>query len=130
MKRSIFLLICAILAFAFGSMMFFLPGLAAMALGLAALPETSSVLRGMGGLIIGSGIINFLLRNSNDNATLEAIFLTNIITHILGLSADIWGVVDGVLTTSRIAPVETTHLFVAIGSLIYLLSVRSRPGVA
>jgi hypothetical protein len=125
MKRSIFLLISAILAFAFGSMMFLLPGLAAKSLGLASLPETSSVLRGMGGLIIGSGMINFFLRDSNDSATLGAILLTNVITHLLGLSADIWGVVDGVLTTSKIAPVETTHLFVAIGSLIYLLSIRS-----
>lgn len=125
MKRSGFLLISAILSFVFGGMMFFVPAFAAKFLDIASTPQTVSVLRGMGGLIIGSGAINFLLRNQNDIAALKGLLLTNIITHLLGISADIWGVLDGALTTSKIAPVELTHLFVGIGSLICLLRLKT-----
>ncbi|MEJ7682407.1 MAG: hypothetical protein WKG06_32055 [Segetibacter sp.] len=59
MKRSSFLLISAILSFVFGAMMFFVPTFAAKFLEIASTPQTVSVLRGMGGLIIGSGAINF-----------------------------------------------------------------------
>ena len=121
MKRSIFLLITAIASFAFGAMMFFVPNFAAGFLDIATTPQTISVLRGMGGLIIGSGVINYFLRNQTNPDVIRSLLLTNIITHLLGLSADIWGIVDGALTVSKMAPVEITHLFIGIGSLIYLL---------
>ncbi len=121
MKRSIFLLITAIASFAFGAMMFFVPNFAAGFLDIATTPQTISVLRGMGGLIIGSGVINYFLRNQTNAEVIRSLLLTNIITHLLGLSADIWGIVDGALTVSKMAPVEITHLFIGIGSLIYLL---------
>ena len=125
MKRSTFLLISSILAFVFGIMMFFLPGLAAKFLGILSTPGAMSLLRGMGGLIIGSGAINFLLRNYQDTNALKALLIANIVTHLLGLSADILGVLDGVLTTLKIVPVEMTHLFVGAGSFICLLKLKT-----
>jgi hypothetical protein len=125
MKRSTFLLISGIAAFLFGAMMFFLPGMAAQLLGIAPTPAVASVLRGMGGLIIGSGVINFLVRNYNDTETLKAVLLTNIVTHLFGLLADLLGVNDGALTIIKMAPVEATHLFVGIGSLIFLLKLKN-----
>lgn len=125
MKRSTFLLISALLSFAFGAMMFFVPTFAAGFLNIAAAPQTVSVLRGLGGLIIGSGAINYFLRNQSNTEVIRGLLLTNIITHLLGISADLWGVIDGALTTSKIAPVEITHLFVGIGSLIYLLRLNN-----
>jgi hypothetical protein len=125
MKRSIFLSITAFASFAFGAMMFFIPMFAANLLGMDATPQTLSVLRGMGGLIIGSGAINYFLRNQDNSDILKGLLMTNIITHLLGLSADIWGVTDGALTISKMAPVEMTHLFVGIGSLIYLIKLRT-----
>jgi hypothetical protein len=124
MKRSSFLLITAILSFAFGAMMFFVPGFAAGFLDIATTPQTISVLRGMGGLIIGSGAINYFLRNQNNTDINKSLLLTNIITHLLGLSADIWGILDGALTISKMVPVEITHVFVGIGSLIYFLQLN------
>ncbi len=124
MKRSTFLLITAILSFAFGVMMFFVPNFAAGFLDIATTPQTISVLRGMGGLIIGSGAINYFLRNQDKSEIITGLLVTNIITHLLGLSADIWGILDGALTASKMAPVEITHLFVGIGSLIYLLTLK------
>ncbi len=124
MKRSMFLLITAIASFAFGAMMFFVPNFAAGFLNIATTLQTISVLRGMGGLIIGSGAINYFLRNQNNAGIITSLLFTNIITHLLGLSADIWGIVDGALTIKKMAPVEITHLFVGIGSLIYLLRIN------
>jgi hypothetical protein len=106
-------------------MIFFIPMFAANLLGMDATPQTLSVLRGMGGLIIGSGAINYFLRNQDNSDILKGLLITNIITNLLGLSADIWGVTDGALTISKMAPVEMTHLFVGIGSLIYLIKLRT-----
>lgn len=125
MKRSTFLLVTAILSFVFGGMMFLIPSFAARFLAITAAPQTVSVLRGLGGLIIGSGTINFLLRKQTNTAALKSLLLANIVTHVLGLSADVWGVLDGALTTTKVAPVEITHLFVGIGSLIYFLKLNA-----
>lgn len=125
MKRSIFLLISALGSFGFGAMMFFVPAFASHLLGLELTPAITSLLRGMGGLIIGTGAMNFSLRNIVHEETIKALLWTNIITHLFGLSADIWGILDGALTTSKIAPIEITHLFIGIGSLIYLLRLKN-----
>ena len=121
MKRPLFLLITAVASFAFGIMMFFAPGFAADFLSIATTPQTISVLRGLGGLIIGSAVINFHLRNQHDAQVMGSLLLADIVTHVLGLSADIWGVLDNALTLQSMIPVELTHLFVAAGSLIYLI---------
>ena len=126
MKRSLFLLITALLSFAFGAMMFFVPAFAAGFLDMAASPQTLSVMRGLGGLIIGSGAINYFLHNQDNAIVVKGLLLANIITHLLGLLADIWGVADGALSLIKFAPVEITHLFVGIGSLIYLLKLNTR----
>ena len=124
MKRSTFLLITALGSFAFGAMMFFIPDFAASFLGIDTSSQTLSVLRGMGGLIIGSGTINYFLRNQINMEVIKALLVTNIITHLLGLAADFWGVADGALTISKMAPVEMTHLFIGLGSLIYFVKVK------
>ncbi|HTB52777.1 MAG TPA: hypothetical protein VK718_08375 [Ferruginibacter sp.] len=127
MKRSTFLLITALLSFAFGAMMFFLPAAAANFLGIATSPATTSVLRGMGGLIIGTGTMNFLIYNNNNPATIMMVLLTNIITHILGISADVLGIMSGALLPIKMAPVEIVHLFIGIGSWICLLRFKPEP---
>lgn len=94
-------------------------------IGLAATKETESVLRGLGGLIIGSGAINFFLCKQTDINTLKGLLLANVITHLLGILADVWGVSEGVLTAGKIAPVEITHLFIGIGSFIFFLRLKN-----
>jgi len=74
MKCPIFFLIAAIGSFGFGAMMFFAPSKGAQLLGLAITPELASLLRGMGGLIIGRGTMNLLFRNSMDPASIKALF--------------------------------------------------------
>jgi hypothetical protein len=125
MKRSSFLFISAILTLVFGALMFFIPDLATQSLDMIQSPETGSALRGMGGLIIGSGTINLFLRDSENSDSLKALLLANIITHTLGLLANVWGIADGAISISKIAPFEI-NLFVGIGSFIYLLQLRRK----
>lgn len=125
MKRSSFLFISAILTLVFGALMFFIPTFATESLDIICSPETGSVLRGMGGLIIGSGTINLILRDSENNDSLRALLLANIITHSFGLLANVWGLADGAVTICKIAPFEI-NLFVGIGSLIYLLQLNRK----
>jgi hypothetical protein len=57
MNRNTFLFLTGILSFDFGAVMFFFPTFGAQLLGLNNDIDILSVLRGMGGLIIGSGLI-------------------------------------------------------------------------
>jgi uncharacterized membrane protein len=123
MKRSSFLFISAILTLVFGALLFFIPTLSTQSLDMIYSPETGSVLRSMGGLIIGSGTINLFLRDSDNHPSLKALLLANIITHTFGLLANVWGLADGAITICKIAPFEI-NLFVGIGSLIYLLQLK------
>ena len=100
--------------------MFFLPSFATYLLGIDYTKGTAALLRGMGGLIIGTGTMNLLFRNSMNGVTVRALLLTNIITHLFGLSADIWGIADNALTFTKMVPVEITHIFIGMGSLLYL----------
>ena len=121
MSRTLFFLIAAIGAFGFGGLMFFAPVAAAQLLGMEAGSATFSVIHGMGGLIIGTATMNLLASKLRDADALRAILITNIVTHAFGLAADFWGIADGALTMLKMAPVEATHLFVGLGSCIYLL---------
>lgn len=104
--------------------MFFISGAAAESLGLTYTPQIGSVIKGLGGLIIGSGTINFLMKDITDIKSMRALLLTNIITHLLGISANILGLFDGALTFPKVIPVQITHLFVGIGSLVYLSKLK------
>ncbi|HNP97670.1 MAG TPA: hypothetical protein PKK99_01370 [Bacteroidia bacterium] len=125
MKRSIFFLISALLAGLFGVMMLLTPSRAAEGFGMNSTPETAILFRALGAMILSTGLMNFLVRNHPDNVTLKAVLLTNIITHALSIVADMWAVSDGVLAFSKAAPGQLTHLFVAIGSLIYYLKIKA-----
>jgi len=125
MKRSTFFLIAAILGALFGVLMFFLPTKAAEGFGVGAVPETITMFRALGAFILALGLMNFLVRNHEDTVTLKAVLLTNIVSHALDMVAGLWGVADGVLTITKITPGILTHLFIGIGSFIYLMRIKT-----
>jgi hypothetical protein len=53
--------------------------------------------------------INFL-PNRNNIDVVNALLLTNIVSHLSGISADCWGTIDGALTIGKMGPVEITQL--------------------
>jgi hypothetical protein len=124
MNRSIFLLIAAVGSFVFGGILFFVPDTGAAILGIAATPGTLSLIHGLGGLIIGSATINWLARKLRDYSSIRAVLIANIVTHAFGLAADIWGIADGALSIAKMALVELTHLFIGVGSGIYLVDMK------
>ncbi len=75
--------------------------------------------RGLGGLIIGFGMINFLLRRQDDVRVYKTVLWTNIITNLFGLAADLLGVSAGALNLTKMAAVELTHAFIIVGSLFF-----------
>ena len=124
MKRSLFLTIVAILGFIFGALLFLFPDKAGEGFGVALTPVSSLLFRTLGGMILGSALLNFMVRKHSDSPTLKAVLATNLIMHALVMAVDIGGVSSGVLQFSKIAVGQLNHLFVGIGSLIYLVRMK------
>ena len=125
MKRSIFFIITAVMAIMFGSMMLLAPTFAAENFGLASTAETSLLFRSLGGVVLPLGILNFLVRNEPNSNTLKAILIVNILSHAITMCNDLYGASNGVLLFSKIGGGIVAHLFIGIGSLIFLLKMKS-----
>ena len=124
MKRSLFFLITAIIGVLFGVMLFLAPAKGADGFGVTASPEVVALFRALGAMILAMGIMNFLVRNHPASQTLKMVLLTNIISHGLTMIADIYGIASGTLQFSKLVVGQGTHLFIGIGSLIYLLKME------
>jgi hypothetical protein len=124
MKRSIFLLIVALLGFLFGLFLLLLPGQAAEGFGFTSSPQTDILFRAMGGMIFGTGLLNFMVRSHPDSPTLAAVLWFNVSAHGLGLLVDMIGISDGTMELSKIAVGQVVHVFVILGSIMYLMLMR------
>ena len=125
MKRSVFLLITAIVTAVFGGMMLFAPGQASATFALTHDPEISIVFRWMGAMILSSAAMNFLVRNDGDSNTLKAVLIFNCVAHALTLVVDFLGVTEWVLEISKLIPGIVVHIFICIGSVIFLLKIKN-----
>jgi hypothetical protein len=76
MKRSIFLLIVALIAFLFGTMLLLAPAKAGEGFGFASSPQIDVLFRAMGGMILSAGILNFMVRSHADSPTLKAVLVS------------------------------------------------------
>jgi hypothetical protein len=128
MRRSLFLLIAAIVGLLFGGMMFFTPGLAAEGFGISSIPETLMFFRAMGESILAMGVLAFLVRNDNDSKALKSIFIFFIIYHGLGLLNDFYSISQGLITFNKVISGILTHLFIGIGSIYYALKIKTSVG--
>jgi hypothetical protein len=125
MKRSLFLIITAIIATLFGGMMFFMPDKAAEGFGMTSALETALLFRSLGGLLLCSGVLNFLVRNEGDSKALKAIFIFNIVFHAISMTNVFIGVSQGILMFNKVIPGQVAHLFIGIGSIIYMLKIKT-----
>jgi hypothetical protein len=124
MKRSLFLTLVAILGFLFGGMLFLAPAKAVEGFGVASSPESILFFRIMGSMILAAGLLNLLVRKEGDSNALKAVLIFNIVGHGLTMIADIGGVASGTLQFSKIAVGQVNHLFIGIGSLVYLMKMK------
>jgi hypothetical protein len=124
MKRSVFMLIVAVLGFLFGLMLLLVPVKAGEGFGFAPSAQTDVLFRAMGGMIFSAGLLNLMVRSHPDSPTLAAVLWFNVATHGLSLIVDMMGVSAGTMELSRIAVSLITHVFVIIGSTMYLMLMR------
>ena len=125
MKRSVFLIITAILGLLFGGLMLFFPVFAATNFGIIPTPQTSQMLRSVGGVDLCLGILNLLVYKQPDSTALKAILIVNLLSHLISMVVDGSAAYMGVVAFSKIAPGLIAHLFIIIGALVYILKMRA-----
>ena len=125
MNRSIFLLLTAVIALLFGGMMLVAPDKASETFGITFSPEIGIVFRWLGVMIVCSGILNFIVRNDSGTSTLKAVLIFTAAFHALSLLIDFVGIGQGVLKTGNLIPGIVVHSFVAVGSVFYLLKIKT-----
>ena len=125
MKRSIFLLITAAFAALFGGMMFFLPATVIEEFGTEPTLFSTFLMREMGLVILCSSVMNFLVRNDSDSNALKAILIFNMVYHLAMIPIVFMGVSQGIFTIYKAIPGLAAHLFIGVGSLIYLRNIKT-----
>lgn len=120
MKRSSFFLVTTIIAFVFGLMMLFAPLKAVEGFGMVPTFEAGLIFRTLGVTILSTGVLNFLVRDQPDSPALKAVLIFNVVLHGLGMAVDLLGVFQGIIDFTKIIPGLLAHLFIGIGSLLYV----------
>lgn len=125
MKRSIFFIITAVVSLLFGGLMLSAPAFASENFGLQSSPVTSLLFRSLGGMVLSLGILNYLVRNEADSIALKAVLIINIISHSISMGNDLFGVSQGILVFSKLAGGVVAHVFILVGSAVYLFKMKS-----
>lgn len=120
MSRNLFFIIASVISFAFGATMFVSPGLLASAFTLIQSDATDVLFRALSAAILALGVLNFLVRNHADSETLKAVLWANITVHGISLVAEVISVSGGYQLFSGVAAGVVLHLFIGVGSYIYL----------
>ena len=121
MKRAYYFWLAAILALAFGLLMFFAPGVAATQFQLArSSPATDTIFRVVGSIELGIALLNFLVRNHPMSVTLKAVLWGSVAIHGIGFIGDLWSVQLGTIALAGVAVGLVAHLIVLVGAIYYL----------
>lgn len=120
MKRSYYFWVAAVLALVFGALMFLAPRAAADAFKLTASPDTDTIFRVLGAVMLGVALLNFLVRNHPMSETLKAVLWGNATIHGIGFVGDLWSVAAGSVAFGGVAVGLVAHMVVLAGALYYL----------
>lgn len=120
MKRTYYFYVAAILALAFGLLMFFAPGFAATQFQLTGSPATNTIFRVLGAVMLGVAALNFLVARHAMSDTLKAVLWTNAVIHAVGFVGDVWSASAGDIPWGGITVGLVAHLVVLLGALYYL----------
>ena len=120
MKRVYYFWVAAILALAFGLLMFLAPGFAATQFQLTGSPATDTIFRVLGSVMLGVAVLNYLVRNHTMSETLKAVLWANATIHGVGFVGDLWSVGAGNIPFGGVAVGLIAHLIVFIGAAYYL----------
>jgi hypothetical protein len=120
MKRSVFLLIAALIPLLFGSVMMFAPQLMLYNLTVEMTAGLHEVTQWVGFGVFSLGIINFLSRNDNGSTALKAVMVGNILFHTLGLCFDVYDYSIGIMRLAGLITGVIAHSVLALGFSYYL----------
>ena len=125
MKRSLFLLIIAILNGALALFIIIATAKAAETFGITDNgPQTFTLFRGMGTLILSLAVLNFLVRNESDSTAFRAVLIANLIGAGLGVVFGVIDLMNGVTEVAKVAPGLTVPLLTTVASLYYLMKMK------
>ncbi|HEX5172030.1 MAG TPA: hypothetical protein VFW11_22785, partial [Cyclobacteriaceae bacterium] len=125
MKRSIFLIITAVLSLLIGIMCLLSPDKMADGFGVAVTPLIIMLIREAGVSNLCMGFLNFAVRNHSDSMSLKAVLFFNMAYHALILPINIYGWSQGILSVDQVGPAFGIHLLLAIGFLLYALKIKT-----
>ena len=124
MKRSIFFIVSAITCFLFGVGSLLAPFEVTEQFGIVLTPETSLIVRSLGGMIFSMGVLYLLIRNQPDSALMKLVLLYSAVAHIIGLAVTIYGMASQIMLTEKLIPNLAVHLFMGVGSIFYWNKLR------
>jgi hypothetical protein len=119
MKLKLFLTLSAIICFLFGLPSLLFPFEATAQFGMTLQPESSLVVRSLGGMILSMGVLYFLVRHENESLLLKKILFYSAVAHILGLAVTLYGMAAVILPADKLIPNLAVHLFMGVGSILY-----------
>ena len=99
MKVSNLFLISAIVMFVLGLALFFVPGTFLGLFTTAVSPEAEAVGRLLGGVLLGWGVLDWLVKNTHKSEARDAVVLAKFSTWTLALIAALWVQISGVFTS-------------------------------
>jgi hypothetical protein len=124
MKRSVFLLINAILFMLIGIVCLFFPDKMVDGFNVTITPILLMMVREAGAFNFSLGLLNFAVRNHPDSRSLKTVLFFNMIYHALILPMNIYGWSQGILSAGQAGVAFGIHLLLAIGYGVYALKIK------
>jgi hypothetical protein len=126
MKRKTFLTVTAVIVLLIGGFALISPAVLITQVKDAAPSETANVMaRTVGVLLIFVGVLNFLVKDHEDSATMRAILIANLLLQIGILPIDPSAYASGVYRTlGSFAPNTVIHILLACGFSYYLARMK------
>jgi hypothetical protein len=126
MKRSTFLFISALIAWAFGLVMMLNPSGFTSGTIPTPTPQVDAMMRIVGVNLFAFGWINFLARNDGWTKALRAVLIGNILLHVLGLAFDGYNYAQGLFLMSGVMMGAVVHLLFIFGFSVYAFRKSAR----
>jgi hypothetical protein len=104
----------SIISFVYGIALLLLPGTMLGLYGVPSSPGAQVVAQLLGGVFLGIGLLNWLVRGVSDSAALRAIILSLLVTDALGAVVSVWGTLSGGFNTFGWSAV-LVYLVLALG---------------
>jgi hypothetical protein len=121
MKRSIFLIISAVLGLFFGLHMLIAPGKMLENMVQVNSADLQHVLQWSGAMLVSIAVINFLSRNDTGSAALRAVVIGNIILHVVGFAVDAYDYSINFINSYGLISGAVVHVLLTIGFIYYLV---------